>query len=195
MSQTLPIYSPLRLAERTALLQTLAVAIGVGLLTASSYVSVPMFPVPMTMQTFAITLLAALYGKRLGTMTVIAWLAGAAFGLPVLANGAGGAAHFLGKTGGYLFAFPLMAWLVGSLAERGWNGRRAVFAFIAALLANALCLLIGGGWLAAIIGMKLAWVHGVLSFLLGALLKSVLSAATLKAIDIALPENKRAPTA
>ena len=46
-----------------------------------------MYPVPVTMQTFAVTMVGALYGWRLGGLTVIAWLAEAMIGLPVLAGG------------------------------------------------------------------------------------------------------------
>ena len=179
MADTALSYSPLRLESRSLLWQLAAVVAGTLFLAASSYVEVPMVPVPMTMQTFAVTMVGALYGWRLGGLTIVAWLIEGALDLPVLAGGASGVAHFLGATGGYLFAFPVCGALVGWLAERGWNGSRPVLAFLAALAGNVACLALGGAWLAVMIGAEAAFIHGVAPFVVGAVLKSVLAAATL----------------
>lgn len=179
LSETRLFHIPLGLQERSLLWRLAAVAAGTLFLAASSYVEVPMVPVPMTMQTFAVALVGALYGWRLGGLTIVAWLIEGAAGLPVLAGGASGIAHFLGATGGYLFAFPVCGALVGWLAERGWNGNRPVFAFLAALAGNVACLALGGAWLAVMIGAEAAFIHGVAPFLLGAVLKSALGAAVL----------------
>lgn len=157
-----------------------AVFFGSLFLTLSSYVVVPMVPVPVTMQTFAVTLVGALLGWRLGGMAVMVWLTEAAIGLPVLAGGSGGLPHFFGPTGGYLFAFPIATIAVGWLTERGWNGHRPTLAFLAALSGNALCLLLGAIWLATSIGIEKAIAAGVTPFIVGAILKSVLAAATLR---------------
>lgn len=163
--------------------KVLAVLFGTLVLTASSHVSVPMVPVPMTMQTLAVTLVGALYGWRLGGLTILVWLAQGALGLPVFAGGTGGLARFLGPTGGYLLAFPVAGALTGWLVERGWHDGRVVLAFAAMLIGNALCLLLGGAWLAAMVGVQKAIAVGVAPFVLGGVLKSVLGAALLKAID------------
>lgn len=173
-SSTKP-FSPLRLQTRSLGWQVGAVVLGTLFLALSSYIEVPMVPVPVTMQTFAVTLIGALYGWRLGALTIAAWLAEGAVGLPVLASGA---SWFY--TGGYLLSFPIVGALVGWLAERGWNGNRVGFAFLAMVLGNLLCLVIGTVWLAAIIGAKEAIVSGFLPFIVGGLLKSALGAATLK---------------
>lgn len=177
-----PASSPLGLDARSRPLQALAILAGTGLLALSSYISVPMIPVPVTMQTFAVTLIGALFGWRLGAVTVIAWLLEAAAGLPVLSGGAGGLAPFAGPTAGYLFAFPLCAALTGWLVEKGWNGRKVLRAFLAMLAGNAACLLLGALWLAALIGPAKAIALGVTPFIIGGILKSALGAATLKAL-------------
>lgn len=160
-----------------------AVVIGSLILTLSSYVVVPMVPVPITLQTLAVTLVGALYGPRLGAVTVLAWLAQGAAGLPVLAGGAGGLPHFFGPTGGYLLSFPLVALLTGWLAERGWTGERTGLASLSFLLGNALCLVIGGLWLAVVIGPAAAFAHGVAPFLIGGILKSVVGACLLRVLS------------
>jgi biotin transport system substrate-specific component len=72
-----------------------------------------------------------------------------------------------------------MAALVGWFAERGWNGNRPILAFVSMVLSNALCLAMGAAWLAVMIGVDQAIIHGVTPFLVGAVLKSALGAATL----------------
>ncbi len=175
-------FGPLHLADRSAALQVTAVLLGTLILTMSSYIVVPMVPVPMSMQTFAVTMVGALYGWRLGAITIVAWLMEGAAGLPVFASGGAGLAHLAGSTGGYLVAFPIIGALTGWLVERGWNGRRVGLAFIAMLVANMLCLVIGTAWLSALIGLEAAWAHGFVPFVLGAVLKSALGAASLKGI-------------
>ena len=174
-----PVFDPLGLGAQPLVWKIAAVLLGTGLLTLSSHVQVPMVPVPITMQTFAVTLIGALYGWRLGTVTVIAWLVEGALGLPVLAGGSAGLHRFAGPTAGYLFAFPIAAALCGWLVERGWNGQRPLLSFVAMLIGNAACLALGGMWLAAMIGTDKAISLGVMPFLVGAALKSALGAAVL----------------
>jgi biotin transport system substrate-specific component len=179
---TLPsTFVPLRLSDRTFVLKALAVMFGTLFLASASWIEVPMVPVPMNMQTFAVTLVGALYGWRLGTITVLAWLGEAMLGLPVLSGGAGGPAHFVGPTAGYLAAFPIAAMLVGFLAERGWTVGNMVRSFGVMLLGNALILALGASWLATLIGWEQAVVLGVTPFLMGAALKSGLAVGAVEA--------------
>ena len=108
-----PAFSPLDIQNWDMLWQAGAVVLGTAFLALSSYVSVPMVPVPITMQTFAVTFLGVLLGWRIGALTIVAWLAEGALGMPVLASGSGGLAHILGPTGGYLFAFPICGAFTG----------------------------------------------------------------------------------
>ncbi|WEX78271.1 biotin transporter BioY [Sinorhizobium numidicum] len=178
-----PGFDPLRLDERTWTLKALFVIAGTGFLALSSQISVPMVPVPITMQTFAVTMIGVLYGWRLGVLTILVWLAEGMAGLPVLANGAGGVAHFAGPTAGYLVSFPLVGGLAGWLAARGWTGDRVVLSFAAHFSANMLCLVVGAAWLATVIGAEKAIMLGAAPFVLGAVLKSALAAAVLKAVQ------------
>jgi biotin transport system substrate-specific component len=174
------IFVPLRLTDRTLALKAMAVLLGTLFLASSSWIEVPMVPVPMTMQTFAVTMVGALYGWRLGTITVLAWLGEAMIGLPVLSGGGGGAHHFVGPTAGYLAGFPVAALLVGYLAERGWTAGSLVRGFGVMLLGNALILALGAAWLAVLIGGDQAIALGVLPFLLGAVLKAALAAGAVE---------------
>jgi biotin transport system substrate-specific component len=164
--------------------QALAMAGGVCVLTASSYIEVPMQPVPITLQTLAVTLVGAVLGWRLGVLTILAWLAAAAAGLPVLA-GVTHLAAFAGPTAGYLLAFPAAGALCGWLAERGWNGRAQGLALVSMVLGNVLCLAGGAAWLALSLGVTKAVVVGVAPFLVGGLLKAAMGAVVLKGIAVA----------
>lgn len=175
-------FVPLRLTGQPLALKIVAVSFGALFLAASSWIEVPMYPVPMTMQTFAVTLVGALYGWRLGAITVFAWLGEAALGFPVLAGGAGGLAHFAGPTGGYLAAFPIAAAIVGWLAERGWTAKGRLPLNVAAMvIGGAFILAFGGAWLGLMIGFADAWALGVAPFVFGGLLKAVLAALSVEA--------------
>jgi biotin transport system substrate-specific component len=172
-------FDPLGISGRSLPVQAALLLFGTGVLALASQISVPMVPVPITMQTFALTMIGVLYGWRLGALTVLAWLGEAMMGLPVLANGSGGLAPFVGPTAGYLVSFPIIAALAGYLAEKGWTGSHVVKSFLAHLSANILCLVIGGAWLAYLIGAEKGLALGVTPFILGAVLKSALAAALL----------------
>lgn len=175
-------FDPLGISGRSLPVQAALLLFGTGVLALASQISVPMVPVPITMQTFALTMIGVLYGWRLGALTVLAWLGEAMMGLPVLANGGGGLAPFVGPTAGYLVAFPIVAALAGYLAEKGWTGSHVVKSFLAHFAANILCLAIGGAWLAYLIGAEKGLALGVTPFILGAVLKSALAAALLMAL-------------
>lgn len=158
-------------------LRPVALAVcGVSALTASSYMAVPMYPVPVTMQTAIVLLLGAICGAGMGSGIVIGWLGLAFLGAPVLADGMGGPQAFVGPTAGYLASFPIVAFLAGFLSRnKSWAGIAARFAGFTAL--HALILGMGAAWLGYLFGAQTAWVSGVAPFLIGALLKSGLAAA------------------
>src|SRR5437588_3969082 len=107
------------------LVRQVGLVIGFSLLTAlSAQVVIPIGSVPITLQTFAVLLTGALLGSRLGTLAMIAYLIEGAGGLPFFAAGGSGVAHLLfSPTSGYLLSYPLAAFVVGLLAERGWDRR------------------------------------------------------------------------
>lgn len=150
---------------------------GTLFLAASSWISVPSFPVPITMQTYAVIVIGALLGARLGTATVIAWLMEAALGMPVLAHGAAGVAVFVGPTAGYLFSFPIAAAFVGWLAGRKLD-RGVVSCFLSMLGGNAINLTLGVLWLAVAVGWRGAFLVGFLPFWIGGIAKALLAMAS-----------------
>ena len=77
-------------------------------------ISIPMpLGVPMTMQTFAVTLAGIVLGAKRGAISMLIYVLLGAIGVPVLANFSGGFQHLIGPTGGFLLSFPIMAYLIG----------------------------------------------------------------------------------
>ena len=137
------------------LLSNLAVVLlGTLLITAGAKINVPTWPVPVTLQGFAIAVLAAAFGARIGVATVVAYLLEGAAGLPVFATG-GGIAYLVGPSGGFLIGFVAMAYIIGRAADMGASGR--VFMLAGAMLvADIVLLALGFLWLLAL-GSSAAW--------------------------------------
>ncbi len=146
--------------------------------SAQAAVHLPFTAVPITGQTFAVLLVGGLFGARRGVATVLAYIGEGAIGLPVFANGAAGAAYLAGPTGGYLIGFVAAAWIVGRLAQRGWD-RRFVTTAAAMTLGTVAIFLCGMSWYAAFVGPLHVFAGGLLPFLPGAIVKIVLAAALL----------------
>jgi biotin transport system substrate-specific component len=136
-------------------------------------------PVPITGQTLAVLLVGATLGSRRGALAMLAYLAEGAMGLPVFA-GAGGAARLIGPTGGYLVGFVVAAFIVGWLAEHGWD-RRPVTTALAMLAGSAAIYLFGVSWLAVLMGSDKALTLGLYPFIIGDLLKLALAVVLLPA--------------
>ena len=142
--------------------------------------------VPMTLQTLAVLLVGLAFGARMGALTVVAYLAEGAMGLPVFANGGNGLA-FAGPTAGFLLGFVGMAWIAGFAADRGVKG--VVATALVAMAASALLYVPGVAWamvLADHVGLDTAkwgadsfasvWTWYMAPFLLGDAVKAVIAA-------------------
>ena len=141
---------------------------------------IPIGPVPITGQTFAVLLTGALLGSRLGAMAMIAYLVEGASGLPFFFGGTGGILHLLGPTGGYLVAFPAAAFITGAFAEHGWD-KRFLTAIAAMTIGSVLIILSGWAWfaLSTHTSATVAFVNSVAKFIPGEIIKVLLSAAAL----------------
>jgi biotin transport system substrate-specific component len=159
------------------------VALGTALLALSAKINLPLPYVPMTLQTLVVLMIGAAYGWRLGSATVIAYLAEGAIGLPVFAGPVGGLAPLLGPTAGYLAGFVAAAFITGWLSERGWD-RSVPRLFVAMGFGHIVILAAGFAWLA--FGMKLgvekAWLVGIVPFVAASVIKNALGAAFVPAI-------------
>jgi biotin transport system substrate-specific component len=125
-----------------------AIVIGASLfvaLCARVTVPLPFTPVPLTLQNFGVLAVALALGSRRGFAVLALYLAEGAAGLPVFNAGLGGAAHIIGATGGFLMAYPFVAFVAGWIYER--TSRSFGWAVLAAF-AGEIVLFAGGlGWL------------------------------------------------
>lgn len=162
-------------------------------LCAQIRIELPFTPVPITGQTLGVYLIGALYGPRLGAITLLTYLAQGLLGLPVFAGGTNawspsripGLPVIIGPTAGYLFAFPIAAFVVGWLANRGWD-RRVRTAIPAMLTGELVILALGFLWLASAtaiitgsVSIPALFGAAVLPFLPGAAIKITLAALAL----------------
>jgi biotin transport system substrate-specific component len=164
--------------------RVLAVLLAVALTAASAQVTmpVPFTDVPFALTPMMVILSGAVLGSRLGLVAMLSYLAAGIAGLPVFAPSAAlppGALRLLGGTGGYLMAYPLAAFVTGSLAERGWD-RRYLTSLAAMLVGLAVIYAGGAAWRTGLLGsLDLAIVTGVVPFIVPDLLKAALAALIL----------------
>jgi biotin transport system substrate-specific component len=165
--------------HRSFTAQALLVLSGSAALGLLSQVEVPMVPVPMSLQTLGVTLIGLTFGARLAALTVLAYLAQGAAGLPVFSGGDAGAHHLIGPTAGFLWGFVAMAWATGWLAERGMD-RGVLRLFAASAIPAALLYVPGVAWLTLFVGLDLptAVAAGAVPFLLGDAIKCAIAAIT-----------------
>jgi biotin transport system substrate-specific component len=168
------------LPKATLLRNILLVLSFSGLIALSARLSltVPWSPIPITGQTFAVLLTGALLGSRLGAMSILAYLAEGAMGLPVFAYGLGGPAILTGPTGGFLIGFVPMAFIVGYLCERGWD-RRPWTAAPAMLAGSVVLYIFGLSWLAYYVPSNALLAAGLTPFIPGDLTKIALATMAL----------------
>lgn len=175
----------------TGIVRDLVLVLGAAaLMGVLAQLAIPFVPVPITGQTLGVLLLGALLGSRRGALALVAYLAEGLAGLPVYANGASawtpssaGVPTIVGPTAGYLLSFPVAAFVVGALAERGWD-RRLWTAAAAMVVGQAVIYLGGLSWLTQLVGPGRAVELGLLPFLAG-------DAVKLLAATLALPAGWR----
>lgn len=164
--------------------QAAMVVAGILILAVAAKIKVPMWPVPITMGTFAVLTIGAAYGARLGLVTILGYMLVGALGYDVFAGSgaeASGLTYMMGGTGGYLVGYVLATVMLGVLAQRGWD-RSVLWMGLAMLIGNVLIYVPGLAWLGQLYGWDkpiLAW--GLTPFLIGDAVKLALAAMLLPA--------------
>ncbi|HUF55984.1 MAG TPA: biotin transporter BioY [Thermohalobaculum sp.] len=168
-----------------AVKRAVLLVLGIAALAIAAKIRVPLWPVPITMQTFVVLTIGAAYGARLGAATVAGYLLVGALGFDVFTSSTAennGIGYMLGGTGGYLVGFVIAAALLGLLARRGWD--RSVLAMAAAMLIGTLLIYAPGlAWLGHLYADAKGWAWvlevGLYPFLIGDALKLALAALVL----------------
>ena len=188
-------------AKASNLMRNIVLAVAGSLLVAAAaQITVPMWPVPMTLQTLAVLGVGAAYGARLGAATLLLYAIEGAVGLPFFAGGKSGIAdakldYFLpAGSMGYVVGFILAAFLVGKLVESGWAN--TFFKSVLATVAGAIVLYVPGLiWLSiwaaktqgmdASAAMQAAINWGLTPFLVGDAVKAVIAGLAVPAAGLA----------
>jgi biotin transport system substrate-specific component len=171
----------LALVPRTDVLtEALLIVAGAALVALAAQVRIPMEPVPITGQTFAVLLVGASYGALRGTASLSLYLVAGLLGAPVYTGQSSGWEYFTGATGGYILGFVLAAAVTGYLAEQRWD-RRLSSAIAAMFIGSIAVYAIGLPWLAAVVDLDFETTlkEGLAPFVPGDLLKLFLAAALL----------------
>ena len=165
--------------------QVLMVALGIVALAIFAKIKVPMWPVPITMGTFAVLTIGAAYGPRLGLTTILGYMIVGALGFDVFASSsaeAAGLTYMMGGTGGYLVGYVLATLILGWAARAGWD-RSVLMMGVAMLLGNVAIYVPGVAWLGVLYGFDQPIVQwGLTPFLIGDALKLGLAALLVPAV-------------
>jgi biotin transport system substrate-specific component len=153
-------------------------AISIGF-CAQIAVVLPFSPVPVTGQTFAVLITGVLLGAKRGCLSVLLYVVQGALGFPVFSMGRSGLVTLLGPTGGYLIGFIAASYVVGWLAERGWD-RKVSTAVLAMIIGSIVIYVFGILWLYGFAGsVEGALVMGLYPFIPGDIVKILLAAILL----------------
>jgi len=141
-------------------------------------VPLPFTPVPLTLQNFGVLTVGLLLGSRRGFAALTLYLVEGAFGLPVFSPAilGSGITHLVGPTGGFLMAYPLVAFIAGYIYEH--SSRRFAWAALSSVAAE-LVLFVGGlSWLAVLThSVSLALRYGLYWFVFAEVIKVLMAAA------------------
>lgn len=141
-------------------------------------IPIPFTPVPLTLQPLAVIFIGVALGSTRGAAAAALYVLEGVSGLPVFAQGHGGAAWLTGATAGYLLSYPFAAWVAGAISERGW-GSSVVRSLAGMLLALGVIYLGGWSWLAMLTTPGAAFAAGVAPFVLADVVKVAIGAALL----------------
>lgn len=148
--------------------------IGANLIALFAQISVPMYPVPITGQTLAVTVVGFALGRKAGTSAVLLYLLEGSVGLPVFAGGSSGIQALFGATGGYLIGFVPTAYLLGYFSDKGvlnsvWKSTAV------ALLASLVTFAFGLAQLSLFVPADKLLALGFYPFIIGGIIKALLA--------------------
>ena len=176
--------------EKETFKNILLVLGGVAFLSIMSQILIPLpyTPVPISLGTFGVTLMALLYGRKLGTATILSYVAAGSLGAPIFAGGKAGS--LFSPTGGYILGYIVATIILGYLADRGVT-KSYVKTILSLMLSSAIILTLGSLVLSLFVPGKNAFMIGVLPFLPGDALKSTTVTLLLPTLWKFIPKNDK----
>ena len=176
--------------EKETFKNILLVLGGVAFLSIMSQILIPLpyTPVPISLGTFGVTLMALLYGRKLGTATILSYVVAGSLGAPIFAGGKAGS--LFSPTGGYILGYIVATIILGYLADRGVT-KSYVKTILSLILSSAIILTLGSLVLSLFVPGKNAFMIGVLPFLPGDALKSTTTTLLLPTLWKFIPRDDK----
>ncbi|MEG2045032.1 MAG: biotin transporter BioY [Clostridia bacterium] len=155
-----------------------ALATAVTIVLSLIAIPLPFTPIPFTMSVFAIFLVSSLLPPSMAVLAQIVYIFIGIIGIPVFSKFTGGFSALIGPTGGFLMAYPIMAFVISIFAKK----KKVIFAIIGMVLALGICYLIGGFWLNFVtkMGIAKAMAVGVVPYIIPDLVKLILATIIVK---------------
>ena len=152
-------------------------------------IAIPVIPVPITAQTLGVMLAGSVLGAKRGGLALLLFLAVVAVGAPVLSGGRGGLGVFTGPTAGYLYSWPIAAFVVGLLTQLFWRRYNLAYAMVANVVGGILVIyVIGIPFTAVYADVPLTTSFtGALLFIPGDLVKAVIASVVAVSVRRAYP--------
>lgn len=161
--------------------ELMQIAIGVCLLFGGAQISIPLQPVPITMQTVAVMLIGLFYTRTTALKTVLSYLALGALSAPVFANFSGGLPVLLGPRGGYLIGFLLAVAAMTCARERILKETYTTM-ICNCLIGQLIIFAAGISWLSLFVGFNQAIQFGLLPFIIPGVFKALLLGACVRSL-------------
>lgn len=165
--------SPFSLSEYPLVNKSLFIFVGVLLLSISAQLSIPFKPVPLSIQSTTVILIAMMYGARSGAYVILGYFMAGIAGVPVFADFTFGITKFIGPTGGYLIGFLPAAIVSGYLSQNGWTKNWAG-SLLTALIGITIIFFCGVSLLSLTFGFTNAIQIGLMPFILSESVKIII---------------------
>ena len=159
-----------------------------ALTAVGAFISIPIYPVPLTLQTLFTLLAGMTLGSVMGALSQIIYVLLGVVGLPVFAGFKSGIGILLGPTGGFLFGFIISAYVIGKMIELK-KEKNIFYYFLAGLSGTVLLYIFGITQLSLVtgIGVKKAIILGMLPFLPGDILKIIAASFIANKLKLVIP--------
>ena len=160
--------------EKEFLKNIFLVLSGVIFLSIMSQLIIPLYftPVPISLGSFGVIMVALLYGRKLGTATVLSYVVAGSLGAPIFAGFKAGS--LFSPTGGYIVGYVVAAVILGFLSDKG-IAKSYVKTFLSLLLVSVIILILGALVLMLFVPIKNVFMAGVLPFIPGDMLKAIVA--------------------
>lgn len=162
----------------------LQIMLAVGLLFVCSQITIPIQPVPITMQTIAVLFIGLFFSRSNACISLLTYLSLGAAGLPVFANFKSGIMFFAGPTAGYLVGFLLAVYVMTSLKSK-ISQNLVIEQFILCILGNLVIMGLGWFWLSRFLGDEIkAFELGVKPFIIPGVVKSLILVGIVRVVNL-----------